>query len=657
MEEPFGESFYPGPSVGYSMVTVKNISRAGVSRHATGKIVHEFYTAKDFPTIATRTGIIQKRGKDNPASLRSLFKINTRDYMAATQGFAIELNDMHGKPKSEKVYQENQSIPITSVEYKYKSDPYTNGSFKLNNACTVVEKDGDVSTKNIGLNFDMVGDFRESYSNTRSITLQVNIDVIPFLGYPAVFPSMWPGFAKDKTRFRSATTTKVIQRFGILEETIYKDLGSIVSNKNLAYDSETGDLLLTQTKTDFNDPLYNLKYPAWWYYENMGPAYQNIGYELNGLSFTWGVATTGSQTYMFREGDELALTGSGMKAWVTEVGTNTIKIMTKTGSLVNGTHNIKILTSGNRNNLATEMAVITTLSNPLNSLKSNTYEKVINASAVEFSNKRKAPCNCLASPSSSIVGSSNPYILGTKGVWRPLKSYTHLTGRSQSNTNNNTNIRNDGIYESYTPLYALNGGEWKMDTKDWTYINEVTEFNVFGQEVENKDALNRFSSATYGYNQTILISLATNAMHKEQGFDGFEDYAYNPCIDDHFKFGISDTVSNKSHTGRFSYKVPSGTSRSLSKQINVACADTSADCKVDLGINLAVKFFPVPSSIYQISGILGTPPYSYSWSIISGSPAITLYYFGLEIPNTSSYSMEITVVDAKGCTKTIKLTN
>lgn len=55
--------------------------------------------------------------------------------MAATQGFVIELNDMHGKPKSQKVYQEKAATtstltipepitPITSIEYSYKSDPY-----------------------------------------------------------------------------------------------------------------------------------------------------------------------------------------------------------------------------------------------------------------------------------------------------------------------------------------------------------------------------------------------------------------------------------------------------------------------------------------------------------------------------------------------------
>ena len=48
-ETPYGESFYPSPTVGYSKVKVTNLSRQDVKRTATGYVLHEFYTAKDFP--------------------------------------------------------------------------------------------------------------------------------------------------------------------------------------------------------------------------------------------------------------------------------------------------------------------------------------------------------------------------------------------------------------------------------------------------------------------------------------------------------------------------------------------------------------------------------------------------------------------------------
>lgn len=661
-EEPFGESFYPGASVGYSRVTVRNYipSTANpVKRHGTGMVVHEFYTAKDFPVITKRTDVEHRRGKDSPGSIRSLLKINVRDYFAATQGFVIELNDMHGKPKSQKVYQEanNPSValnPITSIEYKYKNDNYLNGSFKLRNDCSVIDKYGNVSVQNIGMFFDMVGDFREGRTETKSTTLQLNVDVIPIFGYPIPIPGIWPSFAKEKNRFRSATLTKVIQRFGILEETIARDLGSVVSTKNLAYDAETGDLLLTQTTTNYNDNIYTLKYPAWWYYENMGPSYDNLGFEQIAVSFSGGY-TSDVNSSLFHEGDEVMMKSAlppyhSFVGWVDEVNGGSVKVIKKNGSLINGKYDIKILRSGKRNNLTTDMATITTLSDPLVSLQSNTYQNVLQASAVEFNNVRKTHCDCITS-GTSLPATSNPYIKGTKGIWRPLKSYTHLTTRSQSNVSKNTNIRKDGVFESYTPYYKLTPGGWQVDGNNWTYVSEVSEFNVFGQEVENKDALNRYSSASFGYNQAMALSVAANSQYREQGFDGFEDYRFNPCVDDHFKFGSSDTTKAESHTGRYSLKVTSGSSKTMSKQVDFICT-TPSSCSMYLTVTPPV--FPSTTNVVAINS--GAAPFNVTWTVLSGAASAPQAAFTL--PNswtfTSSgpYSIQVIVIDAAGCKQT-----
>ncbi len=658
VEEPFGESFFPSPSIGYSQVSVKNIQRANVTRHATGSVVHEFYTAKDFPTITKRTEVKFRRGKDGPGSLRSLLKINVRDYFAATQGFVIELNDMHGKPKSQKVYQEGQSVPITSVEYKYKSEPYLNGSFKLSNNCKVIEKNGTVNQRNIGMFFDMVGDFRESKTETKSTTVELNLDVMPIYGVPVPIPGIWPGFAKDKSRFRSATLTKVVQRFGIQEETIAKDLGSVVSTKNLAYDSETGDLLLTQTTTNYNDKIYSFKYPAWWYYDLMGSAYQNLGIEQSNVNITGGSVNLPSSSYLFKEGDEVALKSNTLPAnnvvaWVSNITGNVVTFIKKNGSSVApDTYSLKIIRSGKKNNLTTDMATITTLSDPLPSLSSNAYQNVLQASAVEFANKRKTHCDCIAK-NTIIPFTTNPFVSGIKGTWRPLKSYTHLTTRSQSNTNNNTNIRKDGVFESYSPYYKLNSGSWQVDGNNWTYVSEVTEFNVFGQEVENKDALGRYSSATFGYNQTQALSVAANSQFKEQGFDGFEDYRFNPCIDDHFKIATNDTTRIEAHTGRYSLKVSSGTPKLFNKQLNLSCVDTSG-CKLTLS-----KKFISPSLGWFITLTGGVAPYNITYNILSGAsnnPIIAVASGGIKITSSGPCSVLLYVTDNKECKNSILVT-
>ena len=653
MEEPFGETFFPSPSVGYSRVEVKNLSRKTVKKHATGKVVHEFYTAKDFPTIVERTGVDPKREKTDPFSLKSIFKVDTKDYFTASQGFYIELNDMHGKPKSQNVYQEFNSQPISSVEYKYKSTPYTNNSFRLDNKVSVISKDGSVTNNNIGVFFDAVADMREQFNQTNSTTIATNVDVFLAGIYPIVVPMVWPSFTKESIQFRSATYTKIVQRFGVLEETVAKDLGSVVSTKNLAYDSETGETILTQTTTDFNDAIYSFTYPAHWYYDGMGQAYRNISYKTNLNLNASGIAVVSNASLYFVEGDELAMSGSSnVLGWVTNVTPSSITIQKADGyAPTAGTYGVKVIRSGRRNLQNVPIASMTTLTNPLNNLKNNTFENVLQAEAKEFGNKWRTYCDCFDGGTNTIKTSKNPYVMGIKGNWRLLKSYLHLTERSQSNYNKNTNIRKDGVFTSYTPFYKLLSNAWNKDDKNWTYTSEVTEFNPIGQEIENKDALGRYSAATFGYNQSLATAVAANSKYAQVGYDNFEDYGFSKCADNHFKFtnGVNN-LNGDAHTGKYSIQVASGTPVVLDRQLQPC---DKAECKINL------TFVTATGNVIVNNGI---SPYTITWNIISGSPNVTLTATGLIISNPTGSSLpwivDITVIDSKNCssTRTIKNT-
>src|SRR5690606_12272225 len=80
---------------------------------------------------------------------------------------------------------------------------------------------------------------------------------------------------------KTAVTTKVVHSMGILRETIAHDLGSVVSTKNLAWDAETGEVLLTETVNEYNDKYYSFSYPAYWNedYRGMGQAITNLNLE------------------------------------------------------------------------------------------------------------------------------------------------------------------------------------------------------------------------------------------------------------------------------------------------------------------------------------------------------------------------------------------
>jgi hypothetical protein len=654
VEAPFGESFFPSAGVGYSKVTVKNYvppipGGLTLKRHATGYLVHEFYTAKDFPTITDRTQLEAIQHKNDPFSLASLFHIESKDYMTVSQGFYVELNDMHGKPKADYVYGEDQASPISSTEFKYKSTPYGNGCSRLENKVTSIYPDGTVKNENIGLFFDAVGDLREQETSSASYGLNINIDGFLIAAIPVYIPVPIPSYSSDKTRFRSAVFTKVVQRFGILEQTTANQDGSIVTTKNLAYDAESGEVLLTQVNNNFEDPIYSFKYPAYWHYAGMAGAYKNIDYRLNNITFSGaGIATLSGSNNKFQEGDELEMKlGSAyFVGWVTNVTPTGIEVQKKDGTLVNGTFDyIKVIRSGARNLQSVDMANITTMVNPLNGIKTNIYDKVIQASSVEFGNRWRTRCECNTTSGGAPI-TTNAFVNGTKGTWRPVRNYLHLTGRSQNDYNNNTNLRNDGLYTSYTPFYKLNAnGKWGMDPQNWTYASEITEFNPYGQELENIDALGRYSAATFGFNQTMATSVGANTQYKELGFDSFEDYNLSTCADKHFKFGTA-TDNTRSHTGRNSIRLVANTTLSMEKQIGEQC-NKEKTCPG------SINYVSVSHGIYTYAIQNGTGPYNIDAVVVSGTGSVQPTANGFIVaPVGNNYTVKVTVMDENGCTYT-----
>jgi hypothetical protein len=165
------------------------------------------------------------------------------------------------------------------------------------------------------------------------------------------------------------------------------------------------------------------------------------------------------------------------------------------------------LRSGRKNLQTTPIANITLRENPLNTISGNLYQSVLQASATEFNDEWRTFCECFLNDNSE-VKSTNPYVLGTKGTWRPVTSFTHLSGRNQTFKNENSNIRDDGFMTSFSPFFKLINKNWVIDKQNWTYVSSVSEFNPFGQAIETKDALNRYTSSVFGYNQTLATAVA-----------------------------------------------------------------------------------------------------------------------------------------------------
>lgn len=636
-ESPIAESLFPSPSVGYSRVVIKNITHSGVKRTATGKVVKEFYTAKDFPTIVNKTNI-------DPLTKNSFLPLLPKyQYMSASQGFSIELNDMHGKEKKEAVYGENMNVAISEVEYFYQMQSLNaaENTNKLKNTVQVVNTDGTLGVSEIGVRHEATSDFRKSTTKSQGGALGFNANALFIVIGAFVVPTIWPSIDKSTNEFKSATLTKVTNRFGILYKTVAKQDGSRVETNNLAYDAQTGEVLATQTTTNFNDNVYSMNYPGYWKYDQLGQAYKNIGVSFSGVNFNnSGFAAIPNAPQYFVAGDELMLKNDVndfySKAWVKSVNPNGINIIDKVGNAIEVSSVIlQVIRSGRRNKQMTSMASLTSLTNPLSSLVNNSYKNVLNAGAIEYAQDWKTYCQCLNNETVDIT--TNPYILGTLGNLRPVKSYTHLSDRTQSNYDNNTNIRRDGMFTSYSPFYRMENGKWNIKRDNWTFVSEVTQFSPNGMTLETKDALGRSSASLFGFNNTLTTAVASNTSLKQLEFASFEDNAYSSCSGQQFLNGGENVVNTESHTGRNSIRVESGSPLVF----EVAYLSCEKKCTMYLQ---NVEFN------YQV--VNGTAPYTMDLDVISGDVDVAMTPSGQLMMLghiDGGFEIRIQITDANGC--------
>ncbi|NQY07187.1 MAG: hypothetical protein HRT68_13610, partial [Flavobacteriaceae bacterium] len=483
VEKPIGAAFFPSPTITYGKVTVKNLTRerpdgsdgtVTLKKHATGKVVTEHFTSKDFPTISNFTAMNAKH--DRPTALSRLLRFSVKNHMTLSQGFTVITNDMNGKMKKQEVFAEDKNSPISGVEYVYSTKADNSG--ELNNELTTINRDGTLSTNLIGLDYEVINDFRQF--RTKTTTGGVNANMTMFLiglGVPIFAPFPLPTMARHENQLRTATTMKHLHKNGIMVEKIAYDLGSKVSTKNLAWDNDTGQVLLTETINEYDDNYYNFTYPAYWSsdYETMGRATRNI--QIKGQlwptasSPRFRLSTLTDNTFIsaephFVEGDEITIYSDdtnyhGNTYWVAGVNSSGLLLMDREGMILNeceleaGPFQFKITRSGYRNQQMASMASVTSMINPIdldgdgifsNPITNNTFDyqdgqalnkRVINASAIEYQNfwlpqdeYRMPVFHISGQQINNEVQHANPYIYNVKGEWRALKSYAYLTGRN-----------------------------------------------------------------------------------------------------------------------------------------------------------------------------------------------------------------------------------
>lgn len=384
MEYPLCEAYYPGANVGYSKVIVRNLEHTEATKTASGYSVTEFYTAKDFPVKEYPTPVEHKQY--HPVGIFIPF-IGQQEFdnNGYSQGFTVELNDMHGKLKAQSTYAYNSDYTdpdqaTSRTEYIYNTvNPYNpEAPNRLLNLVTVLDGDANDRLALMGQQTDFFYDMDQHSSTSFQLGLQSNVDNAAI---GAFVPSLIPSLNYSFSMFRSIVAMKVVNKTGILVETRTRNQGSRATEKNLMFDSHTGAPLLTSITNDFDKPVYTYNYPAHWSYDAMDQAAINYGFSCG----SEGTVTSGyfqfNTSSPFQNddmpdylsvGDKVLLTvGTSSPAyyWVARFNSNgdAVQFINETGTtLSSGTINsLRVVKSGRTNQTSVTNGTLVSLQNPV----------------------------------------------------------------------------------------------------------------------------------------------------------------------------------------------------------------------------------------------------------------------------------------------------
>ncbi|MES2332474.1 MAG: hypothetical protein V4539_22905 [Bacteroidota bacterium] len=646
VEDPVNESLFPAPQITYGKVTqITNGSDSSVGK--TGKIINEFFTAKDYPVKVNRTTIDVKRDKTDFNTIQMPFVAidQQHDFASVSQGYSIELNNMSGLPKATWVYNE-KGDRISGEQSEY---------FPSNDHFILIDRHGQIKKNQaLGLSVEYTINGKKSYdqSVSNSYNANLNASFTPFL-----IPLVMPLYSQmtDEKQFQSIVMNKVIHRNALLKSKTVYEQSSSITTENLAFDEITGEAILTKLANEFNDTLFSFKYPAWWMYDGMGPAYPNAKLNLT-------AANEQNLKVILKSGDELRSLYDGARLWVQNPTVPTFVNDIGLQQSHIGSHDYQVYAPVAKNLLSSSAGqVVTWKLNPLrNQIKIDFGTlNTLNSSAIQYYDNAVMYCDSCGVLLNRL--GKNDFLSGKRGNFKPKQTWFFLEDRTPANiVNGITNIKQEGLFKTYNDFWKVpvNASvSWSPIFTHWEWKEKVNLTDVDGQTIETEDRLGRKTANVFGYKNTLITAQAVNAAYGEVYFDGFEDYycAYcpykpgqiSPQVNANNNLAMKRvkitngnlSISNaEAHTGKYSLEVPASLTFTISPPVNCKDSDRPTDkaCKECVG-----GFSPAINNKYVFSCWVkvNSPPPILSCNDASviitspGSSPVTLHPEGPVIEN------------------------
>jgi hypothetical protein len=405
IETPINESLFPASNLVYSKVTVTS-NRTTENVPGTGYQVIESFTAKDYPVASSMTFLGDNHEQmTDPLSAfaSSLFGLaEFHDYLTLSQGFAITLNDMHGKQKATSNYNSKGSL-VSSEKYEYAIGSTLN---------LISQNDVVYPSNKLGISVSAICDSRRTEQMTQKVGINTNLDMTFAPMVPLTLFVPLPDMMEENSRISTVALNKIIYKKGILIRKTVTENTATVATEHMLFDDRTGQVVLSKTTNEFNDTLFKYHYPADWIYAGVGPAYIS-----SDLDFTCAAPGSGFGPNDYAVvpdvykavtvGDMIVKPNATGRYWVmAKLANNRIRLAGEIlGSpvAVTPTEILRILRPGRRNQLMQEAGSVVTLVNPIvnNRIVFSTdtsKAKVINASMQEFADQRIKYCECEPAP-------------------------------------------------------------------------------------------------------------------------------------------------------------------------------------------------------------------------------------------------------------------
>lgn len=259
----------------------------------------------------------------------------------------------------------------------------------------------------------------------------------------------------------------------------------------------------------------------------------------------------------------------------------------------------------------------------------------------------------------------NPYLLGIKNKWKPVKQiayngsrdaveYTYsgpLSSISTAGYIDDDNIKYWDNDEGTEPFHKNSSLSAK-----WIESSEVTLINRRSEELENKDALGIYSSALFGYEEYYPVAMAGNTQYREVANDNFEDYGFSlnpikPCWMDHFSFRTAIntyvTIADDAHTGLHSLRIENSHSAEIERPLMGEMGDpqppllANGDHLWELNDGCIDKFSPYQQKSYLVSLWVKDEDVCSGFSNVEGY--VNIYYDGSSV--TGSFYADGPVVE------------